>query len=149
MADEDQKGAEIVDTIRKVMSDDAVRAIASSVQKVVVASVRGQGSVIGTPTVSLAASLRGQGSLVGSAEVLSEPALPADALNFFQTPLGGAILAFFLQGLLALYQVHHEDVSQHQTEQYLKQIAQTFEQLLLSQKEHAQPTPAPKIPEGD
>jgi hypothetical protein len=102
------------DSFREVISDDAVRAIASSFPKTLIA---GQGSVRATLTVhptdrALAASM---------AEVLSNPALPANARNFFQTQLGNTILGFILGSGLTFCQMHHEDVSQIQLEQFVKE----------------------------
>jgi len=84
--------------IRSLMSDDTVRAIASSVQNVLVASVRAQATTKAAVTVRLVNPTTGKVLTASSlpTEVLSNPALPADVLNFFQTPVGNTILGFIL-----------------------------------------------------
>jgi hypothetical protein len=65
--------------IRSLMSDDTVRAIASSVQNVLVASVRAQATTKAAVTVRLVNPTTGKVLTASSlpTEVLSNPALPA------------------------------------------------------------------------
>ena len=134
-------------------SDAVVRAISSHVLNVAVA---------GRVTISAAVSLDLVDSATGqvvksissfSSEVISDPALPADARAFFQTPLGSNLLTFLLNAILTvsilLYQQHSEEVSQRKTEQFVKQMAQSVEQFFLSHSEQATPTPAHTPPQGD
>jgi len=144
-------------------SDELVRAISSRIQNAVAGHIRVLGAVnldlVDSATgkvVKSVSSLSDEESVSSlSDEVLSDPALPADALRFFQTPLGSALLATLLGAILnflgLLYQQHSAEVSQRETEQFVKQMAQSVEQLFLSYSEQAPsaPTPPPTPPQGD
>jgi hypothetical protein len=156
-----ETSAKITPTL--LSSDEVVRAISSRVQNAVVSGLSGQITVTAAVTVNLVDSATGQVLKTFSSlsdELRSDPALPIDVLQFFNTPFGSTILNVILTAAVAigilLYQEQSEAKRQHseaerqrQIEQFVKRQLESAEQFFLSHSEQATPTPAHTPPQGD